>query len=185
MECVLAASQESDLSSPLDTPHLRTYAELLSRSGKTLESSIQGSSMGDTIPNGSRIRIQWRDGDNYRTGQIVACVEHGFLFAHRIVHVRRDTIITQGDGWILCDPPLRVSQVIGEVIACCLESDWRSPSGEAARFKSDARAARLQVCLIAMCLRVNLEFARLVAIQMIKLNILRRRCLQWFAVFRR
>lgn len=180
----MAASQESDLASTLDTPHLRTYAELLSRAGRTLESSIRGSSMGDTIPDGSRIRIQWRDGNRYLPGQIVACVEDGFLFAHRIVHVRGDAIITQGDGWILCDPPFRVSQVVGEVIACSVGGEWRSPAGEAARLASDARAARLQVRIIAMCLRVDLAFARFVARQMVRLKLSRRRCRQWFAVFR-
>lgn len=140
--------------------------------------------MGNTIPNGSRIRIRWRDGGNYQTGQIVACVDHGFLFAHRIVHVRKDVIITQGDGGILCDPPFRNLQVVGEVSACRVGGEWQLPANEAVRFASDALAAGLQVRLIAMCLRVNLSFARLVAMQMIKLNVLRKRCRQWLAVFR-
>lgn len=181
----MAASQQTDLFFTLDTPHLRTFVELLSRAGRTLESSLRGSSMGDTIPNGSRIRIQWRNRTNYQLGQIVACVEHGFLFAHRIVHVRGDAIITQGDGWILCDPPLRVSQVIGEVVACRVRGEWHSPAGEPVRFTSDARAARLQVRIIAMFLRMDLALARFVARQMIKLNILRKRCFRWFVFFRR
>lgn len=183
-ERVLAATQESDLLATLDTPHLRTYVELLSRARRTLESSIQGSSMGNTIPDGSRIRIQWTDGKNCRPGQIVACLEQGFLFAHRVVHVRGDAIITQGDGWILCDPPRRVSEVIGEVIACRVGGEWHSPADKPVRPASEARAASRQVRIIVMCLRVDLEFARFMTRQMIRLYTLREYCRQWLAVFR-
>ncbi len=183
MECVLA-TQESGLVAMLDTPNLRTYVELLSRAGRTLESSIRGNSMGATIPDGSRIRIQWTGGKNCRLGQIVACLEHGFLFAHRVVHVRGNEIVTQGDGWILCDPPRPVSEVIGEVIACCVGGKWHPPAAEPVRLASDARAASRQVRIIAMCLRVDLEFARFVTRQMIRLYTLREYCRQWLAVIR-
>ena len=176
---------ETGLPLALDTPHLRAYAELLSRSGRTLESQIHGSSMGETIPDGSRIRIQWRDGDSYRAGQIVACLDHGFLFAHRIVHVHGDAIITQGDAWILCDPPLHLSQVVGEVISCQVRGAWRSPSAEPVRSPSDGRAARIQVRIAAICLAINLGFARVVTRGIIRLSILRKHCRQRLAFFRR
>lgn len=179
----MAATQETDLPATLDTPHLRTYVELLSRAGRTLESCVQGNSMANTIPDGSRIRIRWT-GKNYRPGQIVACLERGFLFAHRVVHARRDAIITQGDGWILCDPPLRVSEVIGEVIAYRAEGEWRAPAAEPARSASDARAAGRQVCIIASCLRMNLAFARCMTRQMIRLYTFREQCRHWLASLR-
>lgn len=131
--------------------------------------------MGDSVPDGSRIRIRWTGGD-YHPGQIVACLDHGFLFAHRIVHVRRDTIVTRGDGWILCDPPLPVSEVIGEVITCCVDGIWRPPAVEAARSLSGARAARRQVCIIAACLRVSPAFSRFITRRMIGLYTFREYC---------
>jgi hypothetical protein len=178
MECVSLAGAQN-LPFMLRTQHLRTYIELLSRVGRSLESSVQGSSMGLTIPDGSRIRIQWTD--TYRPGQIVACLQHGFLFAHRVVYTRGDAIITQGDGWILCDPPVRDSEVIGEVVACCMGEGWHSPAAEPGRPKSDARAARRQVRIIAMCLRVDLAFARFMTRQMIRLYTFREHCRHWFA----
>jgi hypothetical protein len=181
MGCGLAVTQETQIPCPLDATHLRAYVELLSRAGRTLESSIQGSSMGETIPNGSRICIERTDGNNYRPGQIVACLEHGLLFAHRVVHVGRDAVITQGDGWILCDPPLPVSQVIGEVISYRTTGDWHLPASKAARSLPDARSARRQVRIIAVCLRVNLTFARFIARQLIRLDIFRKCCRKWYA----
>ena len=179
----MAAIQEMNLPTTVDTRRLRTYVELLSRTGRSLDSEVQGNSMADTIPDGSRIRILWTN--NYRPGQIVACLEHGFLFAHRVVHVYRDAIITQGDGWILCDPPRRVSEVIGEVIACRAKGEWHSASVEPVRCTSDARAARRQVNIIATCLHINLVFARFMTRQMIRLYTCREQCRRWFASFRR
>jgi hypothetical protein len=183
MENALPATREADLLLTLDAPHLRTCVDLLSRSGRTMESNIRGTSMGSTIPDGARIRVQWTGGKTFRPGQIVACLEQGFLFAHRVVYVRGNTIITQGDGWILCDPPVRVSQVIGEVISYREGGEWHSPIAEPVRLTSDARAARRQVRIIASCLRLNMAFARFVARQMIRLYTFRRHCRQVFVIF--
>ena len=138
--------------------------------------------MGETIPDGSRIRIQWRA--NYQPGQIVACIEHGLLFAHRVVHVHGDAIITQGDGWILCDPPLLVSHVIGEVISWRSGGAWHALAAEAARSPSDSRAARRQVRITAMCLGIDLAFARFITRLMIRLYSFRKHCRRRFAFFR-
>lgn len=176
MDCV-SLTAARDLPFMLDTQYLRTCVELLSRVGRSLESSVQGNSMGLTIPDGSRIRIRWTD--NYRPGQIVACLQQGFLFAHRVVYTHGDAIITQGDGWILCDPPLRVSEVIGEVVACRMGGKWHSPAAEPGRPYSDARAARRQVRIIATCLRMDPAFARFMTRQMIRLYTLREHCRHW------
>jgi hypothetical protein len=141
-----------------------------------VESDIQGSSMGATIPDGSRIRIRARGEESFRPGQIVACLENGFLFAHRVVHVRKDAIITQGDGWILCDPPLRTSQVVGEVISRRVGDAWVAPAAEAGRPAAAERAARRQVRLIALCLRIDLAFARFVSRRIIRAYIFGKHC---------
>ena len=154
----------------MDTPHLRGYAGLLKQAGRTLESTIHGSSMGGTLPDGATIRIVPSRPEQYRAGQIVACVEHGLLFAHRIVDVHRDRLITQGDGWVLCDPPIQLSQVIGEVVAYRVGNEWRDPAEMAGRSGLRAWIARGHCWLIAACLRLNPALARMAAWQSMKLN---------------
>jgi hypothetical protein len=97
--------------------------------------------------------------------------------------VSGDAVITQGDGWILCDQPVRVSQVIGEVISYCDGGKWHSFIAEPVRLTSDTRAARRQVRIIASCLRLNIAFARFVARQVIRLYTFRRHCKQLLVMF--
>jgi len=183
MEWVLP-DRQVDAPVVLQTEHLRTYAQLLSRAGRTLESTIQGSSMGQTIPDGARIRIEPRPAPNYRRGQIVACLERGLLFAHRVVHVHGDALITQGDGWTYCDPPMRTSQVIGEVVSCNQDGLWHTPAESAVRSPCEAHAAARHVRVVARCLAINLGFARLVARQIIRVHIWQKHCRRWLAPLR-
>jgi signal peptidase len=181
----LPSTRETELSQMLDAAQLRSCVDLLSRSGRIVESDIRGGSMGAAIPDGSRIRIRLTSEERFRPGQIVACMEKGFLFAHRVVHVRKDAIITQGDGWVLCDPPIRISQVLGEVVSCRVGEEWIAPASEANRSETASRAARRQVRLIAFCLRIHLRLARFVSRQIIHLHLFRKRRLQRFALAER
>lgn len=178
----MASTREPGLGSMLDITQLRGCVDLLSRSGRIVESDIQGGSMGETIPNGSRIRIRLTSEEGFQPGQIVACMEKGFLFAHRIVHVGKGAIITQGDAWVLCDPPVRTSQVIGEVVSCRVGEEWNSPAAAASRPAAEARAARRQVRLISMCLGIDLSLARFVTRQIIRAHLFRKRYRQWFKI---
>jgi signal peptidase len=164
----------------LDTAQLRSCVDLLSRSGRIVESDIQGGSMGETIPDGSRVQIRLTSEEGFQPGQIVACMEKGFLFAHRVVHVGKGALITQGDAWVLCDPPIRTSQVIGEVVSYRAGDQWVSPAAQADRSAPAARAARRQVRIISMCLGIDLSLARFVTRQIIRAHLFRKRYRRWF-----
>ena len=80
--------QASLVSQPTEE-QLLAFGSLLARSGKVIESQISGTSMGITLPPGSRIRIQPLPAYDYAVGQIVAFVRGSTIFAHRIARSSR------------------------------------------------------------------------------------------------
>lgn len=156
------------MSNPLDPEQLRTCVSLLHRAGRTVESFVQGDSMGSTLPDGSRIRIAAIPAASLQPGDIVACINDGFLSAHRLVYHGREHghpnyFITQGDGWILCDSPRHVTTLVGVVEECCIGDGWVKPTLGASRTASDQRAAERHVALMSFCLRKSVRVACFVA----------------------
>ncbi|MEO5935594.1 MAG: hypothetical protein ABIP81_00110 [Terriglobales bacterium] len=124
--------------------------------------------MGSTLPHGSRVRIAAVPRTALQPGDIVACINDGFLSAHRLVyhgreHGHPDYFITQGDGWILCDSPRHVATLVGVVESCCVDGTWVRPAPVATRTASDQWAAARHVALMSFCLRKSLRTARFVA----------------------
>lgn len=165
----------------LDTEQLRACVLLLQRSGRTIESFVQGDSMGSTLPDGSRIRISRAEPSALRNGDIVACITDGFLSAHRLVYgagepaAARGFLITQGDAWILCDPPRHVSTLLGVVEECFIGGRWTRPAASPARSPADQRSADRHAAFMAFCLRRSVRLAGLVSRRLLTLYTLREK----------
>jgi len=112
----------------LPTPtekQLLAYGMLLARSGKIIESEISGTSMGRTLPAGSRIRIQPLPAYDYAVGQIVAFVRGSTIFAHRIAYRTKQGVLTRGDNHSWCDLPVPVDAVLGLVTEWFINGQWQ------------------------------------------------------------
>lgn len=133
--------------------------EFLRRSGRTVECAVEGDSMGSAIPGGATVRIRCDGGVGAVDGTVVALLLGGTLTVHRLVHRGRSSrargwVVTEGDGNLTCDAPVRESQIVGVVEAFrCSEEEWRSaarPARPAAR-GAVAAAVRIVVCLGLEC----------------------------------
>jgi hypothetical protein len=103
---------------------------LLQRAGRDIESTIQGRSMGATLPPGTRILIQCRTDGAYPDGCVVAFVASRGLVGHRVAgrgsdRGGRSVLLTRGDGTVVCDPPLEPDRVLGEVTKWHDGHAWR------------------------------------------------------------
>jgi len=114
--------------SPVPSPtedQLLAFGTLLARSGKIIESEISGTSMGRTLPEGSRIRIQPLPAGDYGVGQIVAFVRGSTIFAHRIAYRTKQGVLTRGDNHSWCDLPMPVDAVLGLVTEWWINGEWQ------------------------------------------------------------
>lgn len=102
---------------------------LFQRAQRLVEVVVQGHSMGSTLPNGTRIRLQCQVGRSYGPGEVVVFVDGPHIVVHRVVyggrHRRgRQYLLTQGDGLWLPDAPIPVEAVVGPVIARQHQGAW-------------------------------------------------------------
>jgi hypothetical protein len=139
----------------------RSFWDLLRNSGGVFESTISGTSMDPTLPHGARVRIRPLAQREYHEGQIVACVLKDELFAHRIVFCELQAIVTQGDNRVLCDPPTRKNQILGEVAEYCVGDGWIAPGAPPRPRRPGVTAANLR--MVRACTRVHFELGRRVA----------------------
>lgn len=124
---------------------------------RPVESSVQGPSMGATLPDGTRVRIRpFPEGTAPRAGQVVAFVAGARVLLHRVAYVarRRKHLITQGDGNWLCDPPIAVEAVAGVVEEAHLDGAWCSVAA-APRALPRRLAAGLSLALLAPVLEAS------------------------------
>jgi hypothetical protein len=109
----------------LTEEQLLAFGTLLARSGKIIESEISGTSMGRTLPAGTRIRIQPLPAGDYGIGQIVAFVRGSTIFAHRIAYRTKQGVLTRGDNHSWCDLPVPVDAVLGLVTEWWINGEWQ------------------------------------------------------------
>lgn len=114
---------------------LARFRALSRKGGGIVHSTVHGSSMGSSLPAGSRIRIRSGSDDGWKAGDVIAFLAGSRLMAHRIAaHGRsgsaREFFIAHGDNNWLCDPPVHCSAVIGSVEVPTPEGNWL-PVGEA------------------------------------------------------
>ena len=138
--------------------------QLLRSSGTALEATIAGVSMLPTLPDAARVRIRPSSGDVYQVGDVVVCVLKDELYAHRIV--RRDgagpgaLVVTIGDNRRLCDPPSRLSDLLGTVETFWEDPDWRVLPSPAPRSRPDQFMVTSNAWLLSVCARVHYGLAR-------------------------
>src|SRR5262245_32949148 len=142
---------------------LHAIAALLGKSGRAIESTIQGTSMEPTIPDGARIKVCPSPTGRYEIGDVAACVHRGALVAHRIVSFgagrARGYVITQGDGRLICDRPLRREEILGAVTEFSVAGAWHAPAREASRGPLQRVLARAHLRLIELCLAISYGLA--------------------------
>ena len=112
-----------------DPDELRAVSVVLKRSRREIESVVTGSSMGRTMPDGSRILIRCNDTLDWKPGTVIAFFAGPTLVAHRIVARgigtrARSFWVTRGDGTLISDVPVNGDAVLGEVIAWSPEKGW-------------------------------------------------------------
>jgi hypothetical protein len=96
---------------------------------QTIESTVQGWSMRDAIPDGSRIRIKLNEPGTEKVGDVVAFLVGTRVVVHRVVYCGRRQpavghLLTRGDARIVPDPPLAKAHLLGTVTGIAGGDGW-------------------------------------------------------------
>ena len=139
-------------------------APLLKRAGSIIESEIRGSSMGETLKPGTRIRIRCATGSDYPAGAVIAFLGGNGLVGHRIVGAGRDRrgrrlLLTRGDGSRIPDPPIEPDRVLGEVIAWQDGESWRPLPLAPGRSLPGRMIAAAMLWLVRLLLAIDARLA--------------------------
>lgn len=130
----------------------------------TFEAVIHGHSMGASLPDGTRVRVQPPADVPLQPGDVVLHkAVNGLLVAHRVAVVGQDWsgvpfIITLGDAQVICDMPLSRDEVIGSVTGVWDQQagQWIPPSGfGASRRGLSSFISRTCLGLVASWARVS------------------------------
>jgi hypothetical protein len=149
-------------------PPVETVSALLKKTGATIECQLRGGSMGTSLPDGARLRLQFEQAPMLAVGDVVAFSAAGSITVHRIVGrglfgPARSYLVTRGDGSVLTDHPVHVRTVVGVVrewrngetwqpIPPCSLSGWRSV------------ASRVVVGVVLTALHVQRHFAMAITV---------------------
>lgn len=139
---------------------LLAFGTLLAHSGKVIESEISGTSMGSTLPSGSRIRIQPLPAEEYRIGQTVAFVLGSTIFAHRIVYRTSQGVLTRGDNHSWCDLPVPVGAVLGVVTERFMDGEWQRFGEAPERAPAQPRRSRALEIVVRAGMLIDIRLAR-------------------------
>jgi hypothetical protein len=117
-----------------DPARIVALASSLRAPNRSLESTVQGMSMGGGLPPGSRIRIELIERTRYESGEVVAFVFDGEVIVHRVVHrgrigVAAGHVLTRGDATLVPDPPVEHGWILGRVKEVWREGRWTELSG--------------------------------------------------------
>lgn len=131
--------------------------EKLLGGGQLVRFRAPGWSMHPTIRNGEIITVAPLGRSPVRIGDVVLYRRREAAIAHRVVRVRScagqpSTLVLRGDAADSCDPPVRIGQVLGRVVAVerrgrarrldVLSPCWSTAVGRALR---RARVVRMKV----------------------------------------
>ena len=132
---------------------------------RPVESELRGTSMGDAIPDGSRVRISRPASEcRWQPGDVVAFLGGSRMMVHRVACVAAagatgGYLITHGDGNWICDPPIECAAVAGWVREYLHEGEWR-PVGPARMSRMRRATFRCSLWLLRAVLARNPRAAR-------------------------
>ena len=134
-----------------DPERILALAAGLRGPNRSVESRVDGASMGPQLPPGTRIRIDMSPHTEYPAGRVVAFVGGNRLVVHRVVHEGTDYVLTRGDARLAPDAPVRREQIIGLVSAAAGDGNWRDIAPALPR-KGIAGACAAAALLAARCM---------------------------------
>jgi hypothetical protein len=143
-----------------DPARILAVASSLRGPDRAVESTVEGLSMGRSLPAGSRIRIALVDRSDYEVGEVVTFVAGGQLIVHRVVHrgrrgAGRGYLVTRGDITLAPDAPVHQDSILGAVTGVRREGRWVAPDGPPRR-SFPARLARAVLLMaVASLLRMS------------------------------
>jgi hypothetical protein len=112
-----------------DSERLLALSSLLRKGSREFEFLLQGKSMGDALPDGSRIRVRLADKDHFMVGQVLIYVAKDRLVVHRLLRSVKSWgnhyLITRGDAAVCCDLPVPASCVLGIVLEFSTTGPWQ------------------------------------------------------------
>lgn len=139
---------------------LLAFGTLLAHSGKVIESEISGTSMGSTLPSGSRIRIQPLPAEEYRIGQTVAFVLGSTIIAHRLVYRTSHCVLTRGDNHSWCDLPVPPGAVLGAVTEWFINGEWQRFADAPERAPAQPWRSRALEIVVRAGMLIDIRLAR-------------------------
>jgi len=103
---------------------------VLRKTGSSVICEVSGPSMGPTLPHGSTLRIDFGSPSGVHVGEVIAFHAGAQLVVHRVVARgifgrARDYVITQGDGSLVADHPMRAEQALGVVREWRDGAEWK------------------------------------------------------------
>lgn len=142
-----------------------TVAERLKHSGRLLDSTVGGRSMGATLPDGAPIRIQLTAREEFARGEVVAFWNGRQVTVHRVLFCRtrgrrRGAIVTRGDAYLCPDLPFHVSAVLGPVVAVETARGWHAPDALPDRPLAQRMIARAWEAVASALCRLDVSLAR-------------------------
>jgi len=148
-----------------DADVVRSVASGFKKTGRTIESRVQGWSMGATLPDGARIRIRCSPSDSYPRGTVIAFLAEGKLVVHRVIrsgHMRSGSqyLVTRGDSLLLPDFPVHQTSVLGPVIAFESSGSWRTPQAAASRPRLKRLLSAVAAGIVGAALDLDIRLAR-------------------------
>lgn len=146
---------------------LKGFADLLKRRNRVIECVVEGQSMGETLAQGSRIRLKFSSSGPSR-GQVIAALRDDAIVTHRVVRTfnsgkSRGYVLTRGDASLIPDLPVPLDQVIGPVTEVMKDGRWE-PVGPQAESTAVERFVFTTVTgLVAASMAFDVRLAGLVS----------------------
>ena len=111
-----------------DPTRITALVSSLRAPGRSIESTVEGMSMGRSLPPGSRIRIQLIDRERYDAGCVIAFLAGKRVVVHRVMYrgigAAASHVLTRGDAPLVPDPPVPHSQILGLVTGVWKDGHW-------------------------------------------------------------
>ncbi|HMH12541.1 MAG TPA: S26 family signal peptidase [Edaphobacter sp.] len=131
----------------------------VARSFGEVRLKVSGASMIPAVWPGDVITVRRRDFAELQPGQIVLYRQEEKLVAHRIACVRGDRLTTRGDSLCYDDPPIRESDIVGQVV-CLLRNGRRVHLKQSFWQRVNSSLLRRSDFCIRMALRLGCRLRR-------------------------